>query len=104
MALTHLVATRYAAASASRRILVAAPLPIPSPSALRSSAGSSCRRYSDKPPGTSEHILIYKHYGRPFLKVFLGALAVYGAVYYSWVGLEKEDMRTRGEGKNVQNR
>lgn len=43
-------------------------------------------------------IMIYKNYGRPFLKLFIGSLAVYSAIYYSWVGLEKGDMKRRGGG------
>ncbi|KAK2813238.1 hypothetical protein FQN49_008323, partial [Arthroderma sp. PD_2] len=45
--------------------------------------------------GTSPHVMIYKNFGRPFVKIFVGSLLCYQAAYWAWNKLEKEDILHR---------
>lgn len=36
--------------------------------------------------------MVYKNFGRPFLKIFIGSLVCYQAAYWAWNKLEREDM------------
>ncbi|KAF8536183.1 hypothetical protein BDD12DRAFT_890849 [Trichophaea hybrida] len=47
----------------------------------------------------STHISIYKDFGRPFTKVFLMAVFVYQALYWTWMKMEKgEEKRIKSGG------
>ncbi|KAF8247456.1 hypothetical protein K440DRAFT_682200 [Wilcoxina mikolae CBS 423.85] len=46
----------------------------------------------------SPHISIYKDFGRPFAKVFLMAVFVYQALYWTWIKMEKDEERQTKSG------
>ncbi|EEQ34470.1 uncharacterized protein MCYG_07289 [Microsporum canis CBS 113480] len=50
------------------------------------------RSYSSSSKPTSPHVMVYKNFGRPFLKIFIGSLVCYQAAYWAWNKLEREDM------------
>ncbi|EFR01784.1 hypothetical protein MGYG_04787 [Nannizzia gypsea CBS 118893] len=53
------------------------------------------RSYSSKPKPPSPHVMVYKNFGRPFVKIFVGALICYQAAYWTWNKLEHEDIAHR---------
>ena len=47
----------------------------------------------DRPPKPNLHRNFYRQFGRPVAKNFLIALAVYQALYWSWLKLESVEVR-----------
>lgn len=77
-------------------------------SRLRSPNHLSLRRQSTQPqyepPSAppqkpSQHANFYKVFGRPIAKNFLIAVAVYQAIYWSWIKLESMEVKQEKEGE-----
>jgi hypothetical protein len=52
------------------------------------------RRYSSAGAAPSKHASFYKTFGRPILKVALGAIFTYQLAYYGWVKMETIEVQT----------
>ncbi|EGD85413.1 hypothetical protein H112_06315 [Trichophyton rubrum D6] len=60
-----------------------------------------CRRsYSSNSKPPSPHVMVYKNFGRPFIKLFIGSLVCYQAAYWAWNKLEREDIIHRSGSGN----
>ncbi|EGE01399.1 hypothetical protein TEQG_00452 [Trichophyton equinum CBS 127.97] len=44
--------------------------------------------------------MVYKNFGRPFVKIFIGSLVCYQAAYWAWNKLEREDIIHRSGSGN----
>ncbi|TGZ79303.1 hypothetical protein EX30DRAFT_373082 [Ascodesmis nigricans] len=51
------------------------------------------------PKPTSQHINIYREFGRPFAKVFFMGMFTYQTLYWAWLAMERDEIKREMNGK-----